>query len=122
MNVKRFPNVSDYENKVVNGVLICRNCDSAVSAGRRHYCSNHCMHTFVRNHMWRYVREDVLRRDGWRCSICTKRKGRSSLDIDHIIPVRMGIDPFEKANLRTLCKECHTAKTRLEKDAFVHKP
>ncbi|RJQ19356.1 HNH endonuclease [Candidatus Woesearchaeota archaeon] len=76
------------------------------------------MHAFVRNHTWMFVREDVLRRDNWRCCICQKRKGRAGLDIDHIIPVRSGIDPYDKNNLRTLCKDCHKAKTKLELGSF----
>jgi 5-methylcytosine-specific restriction endonuclease McrA len=75
------------------------------------------MNTFVRNHLWVYVREYVLRRDNLRCSICEKRKGRLQLDVDHIIPVRTGIDPYDKKNLRLLCKECHQAKTNLDREA-----
>lgn len=69
----------------------------------------------MRDHIWGVVREDVLRRDGFRCSIC---HGRRALQVDHIIPLQMGADPFDKDNLRTLCKECHKAKTRLENNAI----
>ena len=121
VNVKRFPRISYYENKTVNGTLICRNCDNAVSKGRRHYCSASCMNTFVRDHLWRFVREDILRRDNYHCSICEKCYRKSKLDVDHIIPVRTGIDPFNKNNLRSLCKECHLAKTNLDNEAQIFK-
>jgi len=76
------------------------------------------MDEFNRNNTWYFVRMDVLRRDNYRCSICKKRFKKTELDVDHIIPVRMGGKLFEKANLRTLCKECHKAKSKLDADAI----
>jgi 5-methylcytosine-specific restriction endonuclease McrA len=35
-----------------------------------------------------------------------------------MIPLQMGADPFDKNNLRTLCKECHKSKTKLENKAI----
>lgn len=114
----RFPRVSDFVNeKDGAGNKICRNCDGLVSTSRRHYCSKSCMHEFNRNHDWFWVRKDILKRDKYKCSICLKRHRKDNLDVDHIIPVRKGIDPFNKANLRLLCKECHKAKTRLDREA-----
>jgi len=78
------------------------------------------MHEFNRDHDWYWVRKDVLRRDNYRCSICGKRFRKAQLDVDHIIPVRLGVDPFDKRNLRVLCRSCHRAKTAL--DASVLKP
>jgi 5-methylcytosine-specific restriction protein A len=112
----RFPRVSDFKNKIEpDGTKICRNCESSVAQGRRHYCSNQCMLTFNRNHDWYWIRKDILKRDNYRCSICKKRHRKAQLDIDHIIPARLNIDPFNKSNLRTLCKECHKAKTKLDR-------
>ena len=120
MNVNlmpRFPNISEYENVVKEGRKLCRNCEKQVAMGRRHYCSDYCMQTFLVNHQWHWVRKSILRRDNYRCSICEKRCKKSQLDVDHIIPVRMGIDPFDKNNLRILCKECHKSKTKLDREA-----
>jgi 5-methylcytosine-specific restriction protein A len=36
---------------------------------------------------------------------------RSGLEVDHIIPVAKG-GSWEPENLWTLCKTCHTAKTK----------
>lgn len=114
----RFPRVSDFENRVDEaGNKVCRNCENLVAKGRRHYCSRECMHEFNQNHDWFWVRKAVLRRDNYKCGICLKRHKKANLDVDHIIPVRKGIDPFDKANLRLLCRECHKAKTRLDKEA-----
>ncbi|HLC32962.1 MAG TPA: HNH endonuclease signature motif containing protein [Candidatus Nanoarchaeia archaeon] len=116
----RFPPISSFENKKdSSGTLICRNCDELVSKGRRFYCSEMCLNEFTRNHTWDFVREDVLRRDNYRCGICNTRKRKALLDVDHIIPVRLGIDPFEKQNLRSLCKECHVAKTNLDRESIL---
>jgi len=115
----RYPRISDYVNDLdSSGNKICRNCSYLVVKGRRHYCSSSCMQEFFRDHKWSLVREDILRRDGFRCSICLKKKRMGLLQVDHIIPVRMGIDVFEKKNLRTLCKECHVAKSKLDRSAI----
>lgn len=113
----RFPRVSDFENKAVDGQKICRNCSNHVAESRRHYCSSSCTEEFNHNHDWYWVRKDVLRRDKYKCSICLKRYRKRELDVDHIIPVRMGVDPFDKKNLRVLCEQCHKAKTKLDKEA-----
>lgn len=73
------------------------------------------MDQFFVNHTWSFVRKAILRRDKYRCNICKNRFVKSKLDVDHIIPVRFGIDPYLKANLRLLCKGCHRAKTKLDR-------
>ena len=76
------------------------------------------MEEFNRNNSWFWVRKDVLRRDRYRCTICKKRFRKAQLDVDHIISVQMGGKLFDKENLRTLCKECHKARTKLEREAL----
>lgn len=74
------------------------------------------MEVFNRNNTWMFVRKDVLRRDGYRCGICKQRFREAQVEVDHII--RMGGQLFEKANLRTLCKSCHKAESRLDDEAL----
>jgi 5-methylcytosine-specific restriction protein A len=115
----RYPRISDTPDRFdEKGQRLCRNCELPVSEKRRHYCSSDCMEEFNRNNSWFFVRKDVLRRDNYRCSICKKRFRKALLDVDHIIPVRMGGMLFDKANLRTLCKECHKAKSDLDREAL----
>lgn len=115
----RYPRISDTADKFDRwGNKLCRNCEQLVGHGRRNYCSSKCMDEFNRNNSWFYVRKDVLRRDNYRCSICKKKFRKSLLEVDHIIPVRIGGQLFDKSNLRTLCKECHKAKSRLDKEAL----
>lgn len=116
----RYPRIRDVENRVDgSGRLICRNCEKLVGENRRHYCSQECMDEFNRNNSWYWIRKDVLRRDRYKCSICKKRFRKRELDVDHIISVSMGGQLLDKDNLRTLCKECHKMKTKLDRTAKV---
>lgn len=115
----RYPRISDTPDRFdKEGNKLCRNCDELTSPNRRHYCSKNCMDEFNRNNSWFFIRKDVLRRDRYTCSICKTRMRKKFLDVDHIIPVQMGGGLFEKVNLRTLCKECHKAKSRLDREAL----
>ena len=60
---------------------------------------------------WRLVRKVVLARDGWRCRKCGK-PGR--LEVDHIVPLHKGCDPWARDNLQVLCRSCHFKKTASE--------
>ena len=60
---------------------------------------------------WRALRLVIFARDGWRCRVCGKA-GR--LEGDHVIPVQAGGDLWDRANLQTLCRGCHLAKSRRE--------
>ena len=56
---------------------------------------------------WKRVRRVVLKRDGWRCVECG-HGGR--LEVHHVHPLaRSTADPFDPADLRTLCRACHFA-------------
>lgn len=80
---------------------------------------------------WQAIRAWVLERDGNRCTFglydedeqrgtpaggCRRRHG---LDVHHRIPIEDGGDPFDEANLRTLCDDHHAvieAALRKERD------
>ena len=116
-SILRLPRVSDFANeKDTQGRILCRQCLEPITPGRRNYCSKECMNRFNNDHHWYRIRKFILARDKYTCSICRVRTYKRNLDVDHIIPVRMGIDPFDKNNLRLLCKECHKRKTALEGD------
>ena len=57
---------------------------------------------------WRQVRRAAFERDGWRCRACG-RVGR--LEVDHILPLAKRGAPFDMANLQSLCRACHIAKS-----------
>ena len=116
----RYPKISDTIDRFdpQSDKKLCRNCEKPTALGRRHYCSKECMDEFNRNNSWFWIRKDVLRRDRWTCRICKTRLKKKFLDVDHIIPLQMGGQLLDKNNLRTLCKECHKAKTKLDRDAL----
>ena len=60
---------------------------------------------------WAAVRRLVLDRDNWRCRACG-RAGR--MEVDHVVPLRAGGDPYDPGNLQTLCRECHIDKSAAE--------
>jgi len=61
----------------------------------------------ARSQEWGWLRDVILARDGRRCCVCG---GVGVLQVDHIQPLsRGGQNAF--ANLWTLCKSCHEAKT-----------
>lgn len=61
---------------------------------------------------WAHTRLAVFERDGWRCRKCG-RAGR--LEADHIEPLKTWPGcPYDTANIQTLCRSCHIAKTAAE--------
>ena len=60
---------------------------------------------------WKRVRAKILDRDGWRCVKCGQA---GKLEVDHVVSISKGGDPWEPVNLQALCRGCHIAKTRQE--------
>jgi HNH endonuclease len=64
---------------------------------------------------WKEIRERVILRDGGRCVNCRRkynpRNPGTKLEVDHIVEIQDGGPEFDFANLRTLCHDCHLAKT-----------
>ena len=54
------------------------------------------------------LRGTILRRDPW-CVLCRERP---SEEVDHIVPLREGGEPWKQSNLRGLCVTCHRARGR----------
>ena len=40
--------------------------------------------------------------------------GHGRMEVDHVIPLDKGGDPWDLANLQALCRDCHIKKTRRE--------
>ena len=64
---------------------------------------------------WRKLRKVILRRDGYQCAQC-RREGilNPADEVDHIVAKARGGDD-EPANLQSLCKPHHAAKTKAER-------
>lgn len=122
------------------GQPICMNCGcvlSDVNKRLRTYCSGKCQAEYLEKVYWdwRRVQKTVFGHDGWKCRQCgtdiydldrildAPKSIRYSLVVnaqcDHIVPLWMGgkdwhEDLPELHNFQSLCKECHTYKTRME--------
>ncbi|TGV80247.1 HNH endonuclease, partial [Mesorhizobium sp. M00.F.Ca.ET.149.01.1.1] len=55
---------------------------------------------------WSTIRQQVLKRDGYRCVSCGIELKSASADIHHLLPRSMG-GTDELSNLITLCDGCH---------------
>ena len=65
---------------------------------------------YQRSQVTETVRYNVMRRDGFRCTICGRDASDGvKLHVDHIIPVSKG-GKSTMDNLRTLCEECNRGK------------
>ena len=66
----------------------------------------------IKSKRWPALRYRAKRRDGFQCVQCGAH-GR--LEVDHIKPVRTHPElAFELSNLQSLCRSCHSKKTRVE--------
>ncbi len=64
------------------------------------------------------LREEVLKRDGYKCVVCGKTEQDGvRLEIDHIIPVSKG-GQSTISNLQTLCSSCNAKKNTQDNDSF----
>jgi 5-methylcytosine-specific restriction endonuclease McrA len=59
------------------------------------------------------VRRDVRAAAGGRCAVCRETSPR--LELDYVIPLRWG-GTCDIANARMLCRPCHRAKTKAERE------
>ena len=68
-------------------------------------------HVQLRRRKWAAARRACFARDLWRCVQCGKA-GR--LEAHHVRPLHRGGDPYDLANLQTLCRGCHIETTAAE--------
>ncbi len=75
-------------------------------------------HGLYNSRSWQVVRQHHLSRHPYCvfCEIYGRKTGAT--EVDHILPVRKGGDPYDPDNLQSLCKSCHSRKTASEDGAF----
>ena len=71
-------------------------------------------HRALPSRRWERFARSIKDRDGWRCRSCGRR-GR--LEVDHVVPLHLGGEPWDPDNCQALCRGCHGAKTRAERRA-----
>lgn len=60
---------------------------------------------------WRWLKRDVIHRDGERCANCGSSGCR--LELDHRVPHAEG-GTDRMSNLQLLCQDCHDVKSKAE--------
>ena len=68
-------------------------------------------HAALNRHRWSAVRRAALRRAGYRSEL-SGRAGR--LEVDHIVPLHRGGDPYSLDNVQVLTRDEHIRKTAAE--------
>jgi 5-methylcytosine-specific restriction enzyme A len=63
---------------------------------------------------WRKLRLEVLKRDGRRCQIRDVGCTIEATEVDKIINVAAGGDPYDPRNLRAACSHCNSRKAQQE--------
>ena len=62
---------------------------------------------------WERTRRAAFDRDGYRCRACGLP---GALEAHHEPPLRAGADPYDLDGIVTLCRGCHIARHRTERD------
>lgn len=79
---------------------------------------------------WRSIREQVIKRDNNSCVRCCYPqklklkigkyiKWESILEVDHILPIKLGGDETDMNNLQTLCMWCHESKNKWDQSLIA---
>ena len=72
--------------------------------------THHPRSAFYKTKRWALTRRSVLMRDEFTCAQCQ----RWGDQVDHLVPLAEGGEPYDLNNLQTLCSSCHGKKTRQE--------
>ena len=72
---------------------------------------------------WKLARLERLSIDNWQCQDCGRVVTGRDANVDHVVPKSAGGSDL-MANLRTLCRSCHSRKTVIEEQGrgFNRKP
>ncbi|MCI4370056.1 MAG: HNH endonuclease [Thermoplasmata archaeon] len=89
----------------------CAACSQGLATRRTPYCSRLCQWRFQAGYFWDAARTYTIHRDRFTCRACARRFRVAQLEVDHIVEIARGGAPLDPANLQTLCKGCHRAKT-----------
>lgn len=63
------------------------------------------------SYVWKTkIRPAILARDGFACQIRGPKCKRVANVVDHVLPLSLGGDPFDPANLRAACATCNSGR------------
>ncbi len=91
-------------------------CGAKLSARKKRWASKECQDFavttfFIVKGDTSIIRKELFKRDKAVCSCCGKKS--SKWEADHILPVYLGGGACDLDNFQTLCKKCHSFKSRL---------
>ena len=100
---------------LLNGHCWCGKPKELWKPRQRKHCSTD--HGYIKYYYitmyWDRFRTKMIERDNHTCVICGyKNKDDRVFDVDHIQSIALGGECFDENNVRTLCKQCHKAKTK----------
>lgn len=90
----------------------CVECRARLADSRSPYCSRRCQWAFRGHYYWDAARTFVMFRDRYTCQLCRRRQRARTLQVDHIVEIARGGAALDYLNLQTVCRRCHSAKTR----------
>lgn len=59
---------------------------------------------------WKMLRKIKLHNNPW-CEYCPEDIHTIATVVDHVMPIRLGGEPYDLANLSSCCAPCHNRKT-----------
>lgn len=72
---------------------------------------------------WRRLRRMVIAQNalehGGVCQICGKLMMSDEVQVDHVVPLAQGGEPFAMDNLRAVCAECNSRKATEDRTGRV---
>ncbi len=72
------------------------------------------------------ISRSLIERDGLVCHLCGAILNKSTITLDHLIPISFGGPRWDKHNIKLSCKECNNNRNNLPIDyykmlSFYHK-
>jgi 5-methylcytosine-specific restriction enzyme A len=63
---------------------------------------------------WRRLRLQVLKRDDYQCRMRLPGCTGEADQVDHVLNVARGGNPYDEENCRSVCRQCHQVKSSQE--------
>ncbi|MHA2067195.1 MAG: HNH endonuclease [Candidatus Thorarchaeota archaeon] len=110
--INLYPPWDKYRGRYGKG--FCGYCGKKLEGRRREWCSDECTTAIWRQgKYWQTIRRKFIRLHP-ECAMChlpMPHDQSSYWIVDHIIPIALGGDEFDEANLQVLCPDCNKIKT-----------
>lgn len=127
MDIKYYEGKEKLRKKAKKG--FCWICGKKLLKKKFKYCSDKCFrgwyNQFNPPYLWNYIRQEVFFRDKFTCKKCGRTEKQldewyknaskyfnRKIIADHIIPIALGGNEWDKTNIQTLCVDCNAQKTR----------